>query len=276
MFAAFSALVQSGRLPHGIIWMDAASAELDAALQFLICQGRALDEAEACGTCKSCQLFASPAGHPDVLRLQPEGKMQLLKIDQVRAVVDFLSQSAQQGGYKVVVFEAAESLNLPAQNALLKSLEEPGRKTILILVTTRPDLLLPTIKSRCQVLQDSTLQAHEEEISTEFMDAFCLDFDPLKVAAQFKDSALGPLFDTWYEFIYQLLCLQQQVPIRPKWHSFRVALEAKAKLPSQALLAFLDDLCAAKALLDKKVALNQQALLERLLIKWFALDRAQN
>ena len=103
---------------------------------------------DACGQCKSCLLLAAGT-HPDNFILEPEEADKPIKVDQVRELVDFVVQTAQLGGRKVVLLEPAEAMNLNAANALLKSLEEPSGDTVLLLISHQPSRLLPTIKSRC-------------------------------------------------------------------------------------------------------------------------------
>jgi DNA polymerase-3 subunit delta' len=105
----------------------------------------------ACGQCRSCVLLNS-SGHPDLYFLRPEEKGKPIKVDQVRQLTEFMHNTAQQGGYRVVVLEPAEAMNISAANALLKTLEEPGRDTLLILITHQLGQVLPTVKSRCQRL----------------------------------------------------------------------------------------------------------------------------
>ena len=73
-----------------------------------------------------------------------------MRIDQVRELMEFAARTAQFDGYRVALVEPAEAMNRNAQNALLKTLEEPGQDTLLILVTHQPSMLLPTVRSRCQ------------------------------------------------------------------------------------------------------------------------------
>ncbi len=103
---------------------------------------------DACGNCKSCHLLAAGT-HPDNFVLEPEEADKPIKVDQVRELVEFVVQTAQLGGRKVVLLEPAEAMNLNAANALLKSLEEPSGNTVLLLISHQPSRLLPTIKSRC-------------------------------------------------------------------------------------------------------------------------------
>jgi DNA polymerase-3 subunit delta' len=115
-------------------------------MAFLLCQQPA--PSGACGRCKACMLLAAHT-HPDHYILEPEEVDKAIRVDQVRQLVGFVSQTAQLGGRKVVLLEPAEAMNLNAANALLKSLEEPAGNTVLLLISHQPSRLLPTIKSRC-------------------------------------------------------------------------------------------------------------------------------
>ena len=115
-------------------------------MALLLCQNP--QGLQACGQCKSCMLLAA-GSHPDNYVLEPEEADKAIKVDQVRDLVNFVVQTAQLGGRKVVLVEPAESMNINAANALLKSLEEPSGNTVLLLVSHQHSRLLPTIKSRC-------------------------------------------------------------------------------------------------------------------------------
>lgn len=115
---------------------------------FLLCH--APDEQHgACGKCKSCVLRHA-GNHPDLLQLSDSSQSHSIGVDAVRDVSYFLQNASQQGGARVVLIPAAERLTEAAANALLKTLEEPGDNSFLVLQTTAPALLLPTIISRCQ------------------------------------------------------------------------------------------------------------------------------
>lgn len=103
----------------------------------------------ACGRCRSCELLSADT-HPDLFVLRTEEKATQIKVDQVRACVDFVAKTSFADGPKVVVVEHADEMNVNASNALLKSLEEPQGHTIFILTTNRLSSILPTIRSRCQ------------------------------------------------------------------------------------------------------------------------------
>jgi DNA polymerase-3 subunit delta' len=88
--------------------------------------------------------------HPDWLRVQPIDDSRQIRIEQIRELGQELSLTSHQGGYKVGVISPADVLNRFAANALLKTLEEPSPRTVLILVVTQPSRLPATILSRCQ------------------------------------------------------------------------------------------------------------------------------
>lgn len=104
----------------------------------------------ACGSCSPCRLFLA-GSHPDISRVLPEEEGKSISIDQIRTLREFNALSSY-GGHKIVVIEPAERMTMAAANALLKTLEEPAGKTLIMLVTTRPSSLPATVRSRCQRL----------------------------------------------------------------------------------------------------------------------------
>ncbi len=128
---------------EGIGKRDFAQSVVEA----LLCRNR--QGCHACGECESCrQLLAD--SHPDYQKLMPEGASSVIKVDSVRALVDWLQLTASQGSHRIALIEQADRLNRNAANSLLKTLEEPGEQAILILSATRAGALPATIRSRCQ------------------------------------------------------------------------------------------------------------------------------
>ncbi|MGK2953336.1 MAG: DNA polymerase III subunit delta' [Thiobacillus sp.] len=122
----------------------------------LLCEAPLADGA-ACGQCPACHWFET-GGHPDfrLVTLQEktgkdgETKMATaIEVDQAREAVDYVQLSTYRAGFRVVLVNPADSLNLAAANALLKVLEEPPLNTVFVLVSDQPRRLLPTIRSRC-------------------------------------------------------------------------------------------------------------------------------
>jgi len=142
----------------------------------------------ACGSCRACVLLAAGT-HPDWSWVAPEETGKAIKIDQVRAIVDNVSQTAQQGGRKLVVIEPAEALNRNAANALLKTLEEPSGAAVLLLITDAPGRLLPTIRSRCQRLD---FPLPPESATRAWLEPLAVDGERLERAL--AESGYRPLF----------------------------------------------------------------------------------
>lgn len=124
--------------------------------QYLLCTG----ETKPCGTCPAC-IQVRDGNHPDVITvtpgkpLSPDVKAGLagIPVDEIRYVNGLVGQHTFVGGRRIVIVERAEKMNPPAQNALLKTLEEPPADTVFLLLTESPELLLPTIVSRCRAMK---------------------------------------------------------------------------------------------------------------------------
>ena len=154
-----SRTVASGTLPPSLIFAGPPGAGKRltalAVAQALNCltpqstDGRdaASGPVDACGACAACVRIARGV-HPDVLVVEP-GDSGTIKIDQIRDIVDRAAFRPFEGRRRVVIVADADALVAAAQNALLKTLEEPPPSSVFILLTSRPDMLLPTVRSRC-------------------------------------------------------------------------------------------------------------------------------
>lgn len=193
------------RLPHGMIFAGPAGvgkATTARALGglFLCEKPRELDP---CGGCESCRAFEMEI-HPDyhliyrqLVRLDKEAsKAKELSVDVIR---EFLIAKAANksvlGQGKVFVIEQAELMNVTAQNALLKTLEEPAGRTLIILLTDQPDALLPTVRSRCQLVRFSALS---ESVVREQLEKRGIDRQVALTAAKLAEGSLG-LAIRWIE-----------------------------------------------------------------------------
>jgi len=144
---------QQGRLPHALLLSGHAGTGKSLFAQtlaaYLLCSQPV--EGKACGECKGCHLRTAGT-HPDLMLVAPEEKSRVIKVDQVRALKEFCSKTAQLNGYKVIILKPADSLNISSANALLKDLEEPQPNTVFLLVSDQPAQLVATIRSRCHQL----------------------------------------------------------------------------------------------------------------------------
>jgi DNA polymerase-3 subunit delta' len=109
---------------------------------------------DSCGKCISCLHIQSEI-HPDFIAIEPEGAT--IKVGQIRTIQEQIQLQPIAGRYRVVIVNEAETMNEEATNALLKSLEEPPISTILILITSKPYAILPTVVSRCQKIRFTPL-----------------------------------------------------------------------------------------------------------------------
>ena len=144
--------------PQGIGKRRAAVAVAEA-LNCLAPRAAGALEVDACGECASCRRIARGV-HPDVIVLEP-GDTGTIKIDQVREVIDRAHYRPFEGRRRAVILDEADALVPAAQNALLKTLEEPPSASVLILVSSMPDALLPTVRSRCRPLRFGALSPAE-------------------------------------------------------------------------------------------------------------------
>ena len=142
-------------LPHALLFTGPAGiGKLDFARilsQSLLCNQQDKN-GQPCGVCKSCQLLASGT-HPDLDEVLPEEEGKAIKIDQIRALIEYLTLHSHYRGPRVVILSPADKLNIAAANSLLKTLEEPRPGTLLMLITSQPTKLPATIRSRCQLVR---------------------------------------------------------------------------------------------------------------------------
>jgi DNA polymerase-3 subunit delta' len=148
-------LLTTGRVPHALLFRGpesvgkASAARLFAAALF--CDGEGL---EACGCCRSCRALAS-SSHPDFTCVEFEkrpsdGELRKeIVIDQIRNLNHLAGVAPRQAPHRLFLIDPADRMNREAQNGLLKTLEEPPGRAVLILVASRPHVLLPTVRSRC-------------------------------------------------------------------------------------------------------------------------------
>ena len=123
--------------------------------QAMICQ-KPSSLNDACGNCPSCRKMAS-GNHPDIHTLEPQG--QFIRIETIRNIQQQMTYKPLEGQKRLFIIDDADKMNEQAANALLKTLEEPSRDNIMILVTARPYWLPQTILSRCRHVRMNPLTA---------------------------------------------------------------------------------------------------------------------
>ncbi len=155
------------RVPHAILLKGVEGlgkrSFADQMAASLLCENNMTGE--ACGHCHSCQLFLA-GSHPDHIVIEPEEAGKQIKIEQIRRLKDKQELTPTVSKWKTVIISPADSMNINANNSLLKLLEEPQQNTLLILIVVRPALLPITIVSRCQKL---TLSAPEPAVTISWL-----------------------------------------------------------------------------------------------------------
>lgn len=154
-----AARAANGTLPHALLLCGPAGlgkrALTEAFVRARLCESPRAES--ACGSCKTCKLLTAGT-HPDrmLVTLEPNPKTGVMRkeivVDQIRDLSSRLAMSSQLSGWQIVVIDPADAMNVPAQNALLKTLEEPSDASLIVLVADQPWRLGATIRSRCQRL----------------------------------------------------------------------------------------------------------------------------
>jgi DNA polymerase III subunit delta' len=150
---------QRDALPHALLLCGAAGLGKRAFARRFV-RGLMCIEAvagDACGHCRGCQL-AEAGTHPDIVELtfglrKDHTPRSEIVVDQIRELSARLAMRSQLGGWQVATIDPADALNAAAANALLKTLEEPAARTLLILLADAPWRLPQTIRSRCQRIE---------------------------------------------------------------------------------------------------------------------------
>ncbi len=282
---------------------------------FLLCEQPAPDGL-ACGLCGACGWFAE-GNHPDFRLISPEAEQSedipvkktfnpAIKVDQIRALGEFLSLSSHQGGKRIVLIYPADAMNAAASSALLKNLEEPPPETLFILVAQQPQRLLPTLRSRCQLI---TLTLPDKEISLQWLKAqdiknpeillaqaglaplLAIDMNDenylegrakflsslsnlsslvaLEMAEQFAKVSLGWTLDWLQKWTYDLVCLKLGDEVR---YSLDFVKELKGiviRMDTLKLLRYNSRLIESRRLISHP--LNAQLVLETSLFAYLDL-----
>lgn len=243
-----------------------------------------------CGECPAC-LKVDNHNHPDMHLLEADGAA--LKIAQIRSLQQELSLRPLEGNYKVCLIDGAEHFTNGAANALLKTLEEPQPGTLIILLTSQPERLLPTIRSRCQRLPFSALP--KQQLATLLAEKLDLNTTQSLILAALSEGsfqkALGPNREFFLEKRGQLIQSLSALSSGSSIPTFSFAKELETEKESLPLIldifqAFYRDLLLLKYdrpveelvnqdLFELLLQQNQKTSTASLLTKLKALESAR-
>lgn len=177
-----------------------------------------------CARCHACHLIAA-GNHPDLHDITPQEKSRVIKIEQVRDAVSFIHKTSNQGRFRIVILHPAESMNIHAANALLKTLEEPPNGVVLLLVSDQPGLVLPTVRSRSRRLM---LELPAHDVALAWLSSRIGQTDTEHLLAMAEGAPLKALVyddDSWRE-LHRLVQAQLQALAEGR----TTAIEAAEKL----------------------------------------------
>ena len=287
------------RLPHALLLQgregDGAQVLANTLAQASLCFSPELGY--PCGQCKSC-LLCQAETHPDLLMLEPGGASESIRVDEIRTLVERFSTTAQISSRKTAVIQHAESMNISAANALLKTLEEPPGNALLILISEGTKPLLPTVRSRCQsmVMEPPTKeQALEwlattgiaESLSEQMTKA--LGYQPLRIAKWIEEGLdkLWSRFDVILSGVADIKITPvaaasecKEIALRDQldWVELKISswVRQRAKTnekPETHWLKYMDQITALRHQLLQGVNLNAQLFSENLFMLWYQFNR---
>ncbi|HZX49358.1 MAG TPA: DNA polymerase III subunit delta' [Nitrospirota bacterium] len=170
-----------------------------AAMSFAMAINCTEDNGDACGHCNSCRKIISGI-HPDFTLLDQESGE--IKIAAIRDVINGMIYKPLEAKKRVIIVNGAERFNLSSSNAFLKTLEEPPADTVIILITSSPDMLLQTILSRCQKVSFSQIAPHI--IAGILMDKMGIEEGPAEFVAHMSDGSPGKAISLSSEDVQQI------------------------------------------------------------------------
>lgn len=154
--AALQSALSHRRLSGAYLFAGPAGVGKRATAAALFCAVNC--ESGGCDHCEICTRVSS-GQHPDLIVIEPDGRF--IKIDQVRALAENAAFPPHEARARIIVIDGAETLNLSAANALLKSVEEPRADTHFVLCTSAMHRVILTLRSRCQLLRFRPLSDQE-------------------------------------------------------------------------------------------------------------------
>ncbi len=212
--------------------------------------------AEPCGNCRPCRKILS-GNHPDIIHIKPSGDY--IRIAQIRTLIETLALKPYEAKLRVVIISEAHSMNPAAGNALLKMLEEPPDRTVLILIAEQRADLLPTIVSRCQHIRFNPIP--RKNLAAFLAEKNGIDDETAFITAGLANGSLTKALTInrtewirWRNWLIQASGLAQPASL--------------ASRPVGLLLAFAERLCGNKDSLPEALELMKSWLRDLIVYKY--------
>ncbi|MEE9171951.1 MAG: DNA polymerase III subunit delta' [candidate division NC10 bacterium] len=254
-------VIETGRLPHALLFTGpkGVGRSLTAVTVAKALNCLAGIKGDCCDRCPACHKIAKGI-HPDVHLLAPEGAT--LKIDQIRTLTQEAALRPYEGRRKVFILNEAETMTEQAQNALLKTLEEPPGATLLILIAPEASALLPPIASRCSQIRFTPLP--ESAIAARLQEQGC-DEEEAHLLASLAAGSLGraqELRQSALQEIWDLI--DQAIALSPGKTLPVLELTERVVRRKETLSLFLEALLAwCRDLMVSKVTRHEARLVYR-------------
>lgn len=216
---ALKKAIEKDRLPHALLFQGPAGCgQREAAAELaktIFCENK--KGLESCDACTHCRQISQNT-HPDFSFLEPEEDAHDIKVEGIRKLIERASFKPFSANAKVFVIDQAERLNDIAQNAFLKTLEEPLGRTIFVLISSSPEGLLATIRSRVQTLHFIPVTApqadgsEDGQLIREVLDYVVQYFsEPIKAPdlSRLSREELSRVLDRLMEYHRELLIFKQ-------------------------------------------------------------------
>lgn len=245
----FKQISSQGRMAHAYLFVGPAflgkSSTVNAIARMLNCENPG--EGFSCGQCASCRKIES-GNHPDIYRLETE-LGETIKIENIRTFIQRCTLRSFEAKWKVFTILNAERLTKEAANALLKTLEEPHKETLIFLTTSVAELCLDTIKSRCQTIHFFSLSSRQ--LTQMLMENFSLDEVSAQSLAFFADGSFQRAKSLYESKFHQQKnkMIDEMVMKRSSDEFLRKALSDKdqTKALLDVLLSFFRDMALLKS-----------------------------
>ena len=251
----------SGKVSHAYLFLGGAGAGkrliANTFAKALQCEG----EQKPCGHCRSCQSF-DHGNHPDIIYVRGEKKN--IVVDEIREqILETVDLKPYHYAKKIYIIEKADTMNVQAQNAILKTLEEPPAHAVFLLLAERAEAFLPTILSRVVAMKIRPLS---EGMVAEYLMQNGLSEEESHILAAYAQGRIGQALElkedeAFREMRQDILGKLEALPSMPEGEAYLMAKELEAYKNDLRFLDIMElwyrDLLAAKSLKEEQYLIQK-------------------